>query len=99
MKKKKSVKQIAALVCVILLVLMYIVTFVVAFFTDKGGARLFITCAAFTIVIPIACWGFIWMYGALTHKRTIATIFDEPKEQETEPSEAVSEDEPDDKQS
>ena len=54
MKKKKSVKQIAALVCVILLVLMYIVTFVVAFFTDKGGARLFITCVAFTIVIPIA---------------------------------------------
>jgi len=72
MKKKKSPKQIAALVCVILLVLLYIVTLVAAFFTKVGGMQLFKICAILTIAIPVFCWAFIWMYGKLTGKRTIA---------------------------
>ena len=77
MNNKKTPKQIAALTCVVLLVLLYIATFIAAFFAGKGGTRLFVICAALTIIIPIATWGFIWMIGKLTNKHTIADLYDE----------------------
>ena len=44
----------------------------VSFFTKAGGMQLFKICAILTIAIPVFCWAFIWMYGKLTGKRTIA---------------------------
>ena len=47
-KKKKTPKQIAALVCVGLLVLLYVVTLVVACLNFPGADRLFQACLLYT---------------------------------------------------
>lgn len=57
--KKKTPKQIAALVCVALLVAMYIITFVVACLDVTDTGRLFAACLAATIGLPILFWIFI----------------------------------------
>lgn len=48
-KKKKTPKQIAALVCVGLLVLLYVVTLVVACLNFPGADRLFQACLVATV--------------------------------------------------
>ena len=61
-KKKKTPKQIAALVCVGLLVLLYVVTLVVAF---PGADRLFQACLVATVGLPILLWIYMWLYGKM----------------------------------
>ena len=76
-------KRIAAIICIILLVLMYLVTLFFAVFQFPGSDKLFIGCLAGTIVLPALCWVYIWLYGLTTKKKTIATVFkDAPSEEE-----------------
>lgn len=63
--KKRTPKQIAALVCVIILVCMYIVTLIAACLDFPGSGRLFAICLFLTICLPILLWLYIWMYGVL----------------------------------
>lgn len=72
--KKRTPKQIAALICVILLVLLYIVTLVVAFLDFPGAQHMFAACLLATIALPILLWIFIGLYGAYTNKHTIASL-------------------------
>ena len=65
-------KRIAALTCVVLLVLMYIATLVCAIFNFDGTGHLFAACLLATIALPILCWIFIYVYGAYAGKKTIA---------------------------
>lgn len=58
--KKITPKQIAALVCVILLVGMYIGAFVVACLDLGDSGRLFAGCLVATIGMPILLWLLIW---------------------------------------
>ena len=64
-KQKRTPKQVAALICVILLVAMYLLTLVVALLDFPGADRLFAACLLMTIGLPILLWIFIWLYGKL----------------------------------
>ena len=62
-KKKISPKQIAAIVCIVLLVGMYVATLIVALLDFPGADRLFQACLVATIGLPILLWIYIWLYG------------------------------------
>lgn len=59
-KRKITPKQIAALICVVLLVGMYIGAFVVACLDLGDSGRLFAGCLVATIGMPILLWLLIW---------------------------------------
>jgi amino acid permease len=76
-EKKKypwTAKRIAAWVCIIALVAMYVVTLAAAIMSKPGADTLFKASLAMTIFLPIACWVFIWLYGFFTDKKTIASL-------------------------
>lgn len=72
--RKATSKQVVALVGVILLVAMYLVTLVVAIFDQDSSGRLFQACLVATVAIPLLIWVYIWMYGRLTGKHTMADL-------------------------
>ncbi len=67
-KRKKTPKQIAALLCVVLLVCLYLLTFLFACLDFEGSDKLFSACLLATVGLPFLCWIFIWFSGIL-HKR------------------------------
>ena len=71
---KMNPKRIAALLAVILLVGLYIVTLFVAIFAPTEGSNLFAVCLMATIAVPLLAWIYIWMYGQMTGKKTIADL-------------------------
>lgn len=71
-KKKMTSKQIAAIVAVVLLVALYLVTLFAAIFDTSAAKNLFWICLFGTFVIPLLTWVYIWMYGKLAQKHTIA---------------------------
>ena len=71
---KMTGKRIAALLCAILLVALYIVTLLVAIFDRSSSGRWFFACMIATLFLPILTWIYIWMYGLLTQKHTIASF-------------------------
>lgn len=73
-KKKRTPKQIAALVCVLLLAAMYLITLFVAIFNPDGSGRLFAGCLLMTIALPILLWIYIWLYGIYTRKHNMASM-------------------------
>lgn len=73
---KKTKKQIAALVCVVLLVLLYFATFIVAILDFPGSDRMFAACLVATVGLPILLWIYIWVYGKFTGRHTIADTFE-----------------------
>lgn len=70
---KRTPKQIAALLCVVLLVAMYLVTFVVACLDLGDSGRLFAGCLLMTIALPILLWIYIWLYGILRGRHNMAS--------------------------
>lgn len=69
---KRTSKQIAALIGVILLAALYIITLLVAVFAPASAGGLFQACLAATIAVPFLIWIYIWMYGKLTGRHTMA---------------------------
>ena len=67
-------KRIAALVCIILLISLYVVTLLVAIFDRSSSGNWFMLCLIGTVTIPLLTWIYIWMYGVLTQKHTIASF-------------------------
>ncbi len=80
--KKGKAKQIAAIICIVLLVLLYVATLIVSLLDFPGADRLFAACLTATIGLPILLWIYIWLYGRLTHKSSIAEIFPDPENHE-----------------
>lgn len=72
-KRKRTPKQIAALICVIILLCMYLITFIVACLDFPNSDRLFSACLLITVGLPILLWIYIWLYGKITDKHTIAS--------------------------
>jgi len=70
--KKRTPKQIAALLCVVLLVSIYIITLIVAFLDLADAGRLFSLCLIATIGLPILLWIFLWFYGLMKERQTEA---------------------------
>ena len=73
-KRKITSRQVVALAGVVLLAAMYLVTLVVAIFDQDNSGRLFQACLAGTIAIPLLIWIYIWMYGKLNGKHTMADL-------------------------
>lgn len=71
-KRKVTSRQVIALAGVILLVLLYIVTLIVAVADKTASAVWFRMCLFATIAVPLLIWIYTWMYGKLTGKRTPA---------------------------
>ncbi len=71
-KKKITSKQIIAIVGVIILVLLYIVTLILAFLNGPMAKQLFQICLFASVGIPFVIWFYIWIYGKITQKHTIA---------------------------
>lgn len=67
-------KQIVAIIGIVLLVLLYVVTLIVAFADNSASGNLFVVCLFATIAIPVLVWIYTWMYGKLTGKSTIADL-------------------------
>lgn len=72
--KKKTLKQIAALACVVLIILSYIVSAVVALIDSTKSGELFQACLLTTVFLPILCWIYIWLYGRIKQKHTMADL-------------------------
>ena len=72
---KNKPKQIAAIICIVLLVLLYVATLIVSVLDFPGSDRLFGACIIATIVLPILLWIFIWVYGIYTQIQTLVDIF------------------------
>lgn len=67
--KKIAPKQVAALICVVLLVGMYIGAFVVACLDLGDSGRLFAGCLVATIGLPILLWLLIWSFDLMKKRR------------------------------
>jgi len=70
--KKYTAKRIMAIIGVALIAVMVIATLVVAII-DKNGL-LFRSFLVLDIALPLALWIFIWAYGAMTNKHTVASF-------------------------
>ena len=73
---KRTKKQIAAVICIILLVLLYVATLIVALLDFPGSDRMFASCLGATVGLPILLWIYIWVYGKFTGKHTITDPLD-----------------------
>lgn len=67
--KKIAPKQIAALICVVLLVGMYIGAFVVACLDLGDSGRLFAGCLVATIGMPILLWLLLWSFDLMKKRQ------------------------------
>lgn len=74
-QKIKRHKQIAAIIGIVLLAGLYLVTFILALCRFDGASSLFMGALACTVIVPVLIWIYIWLYGLLTRKKTIATLF------------------------
>lgn len=68
--RKMTPKRIAALVCVVLLVGMYIGAFVVACLDLGDSGHLFAGCLVATIGMPILLWLMIWSFDLIKKRQT-----------------------------
>ncbi|HJC24029.1 MAG TPA: hypothetical protein H9761_10025 [Candidatus Eisenbergiella merdavium] len=68
-KKKASPKQIAAIICIVLLVGMYVATLIVALLDFPGSDRLFAACLVATIGLPILLWIYIWLFQKVKERK------------------------------
>lgn len=67
-------QRIAAWIGIILLVSLYIATLIFALFDFDGKGLLLRTSLIATVAVPILIWIYIWIYGMLTQKHTIASV-------------------------
>lgn len=74
MKKKKTVKQILAILMIILLGCMYLATLLLAIFDPSSSGRLFQASLFLTIALPILLWIYLFLYGVYSRKHTIADL-------------------------
>ncbi len=70
-KKKITSKQVVAMAGVILLILMYIATLIVAIVDQSSSGKYFAVCMACTIIVPVIIWIYCWMYGRYAGKKVI----------------------------
>lgn len=79
---KKNHKRIAAVICIVLLLLLYVITLVVSILDFPGQDKLFAACLGATVGLPILLWLYIGLFGKLTDRRTMADLFPETSNDE-----------------
>ena len=76
-------KRIVALIGIILLLSLYVVTLLVAIFDRSESGKWFMTCLVASVFLPLLIWVYIWLYGVITNRHTIASFdLDNPKEED-----------------
>lgn len=63
-----TAKRVAAVIGIVLLVGLYLLTFVSAFLGSDSSGRLFRFSLGMTIAVPIFLWIFIWCVGKFTNR-------------------------------
>ena len=59
---------------IVLLVGLYLVTFVLAVAGNENSARMLRFCFGMTIFVPLFAWVMIWCVGYLRHKKSMASL-------------------------
>lgn len=77
----KKLKQIAAVIGIVLIVSMYLVTLISAFFTTKYTNALFTASLFCTIAVPVFLYAFMLIYK-LVHKKDETMFLSQLKKQE-----------------
>ena len=78
-KSPRTLKRIAAIAGIVLLLGMYITALVAAVFDFPGAEKIFRASFAMTLAVPIFLFIFIWAIGRMTGRRIISDPED-PKE-------------------
>ena len=81
----KKIKQIFAIIGIVILVGMYIASFIFAIFDFPNSTKLFGASLFATIALPILFWIYIGLFGALTNKKNMASIFPEDVQKPSSP--------------
>lgn len=69
-----TAKRVAAIIGIVLLVALYVITFISAFLGSEGAGRMFRFSLGMTIAVPIFLWIFIWCIGRFQNKRNMASL-------------------------
>ena len=67
-KKKMTSKQIVAIIGIVLLVLMYLITLIMAFVDSSASGHLFAMCLFASFAMPFLIWIYTWPSQKMTHK-------------------------------
>ena len=67
-------KQIAAWICIIALLALSVATFIIGLSDFPGSDALFFACLTAMVFLPILLWIYIWLYGKIRDKHTIASM-------------------------
>lgn len=70
-------QRILAWIGIVLLVALFVATLVLALIDFPGRERLFAACLLACVGVPILLWIYIWLYGKITNKKTVADLFPE----------------------
>ena len=86
-----KVRRVAALAGVVLLIGLYLVTFVLAVIGNERSTQLLRFCFGMTIFVPLFIWVVTWCVGVLFHKKTFASLnlLDSDKEERRRMEDAV----------
>lgn len=71
-KKKITAKQVIAIIGIILLVLLYVTTLVLAFVDTSASGKMFAVSLCCSFILPVLIWFYTWLYDRLTNKNTSA---------------------------
>mgnify|MGYP003309175173 CR=1 FL=1 len=82
-QKKITSKQVVAIIGIVLLLLLYIVTFIMAFVDTSETGKWFGLSLVATITIPILIWIYTWLFGKITGKHTITDAPEQSEENES----------------
>jgi len=69
-KKKISAKQIIAIIGIILLVLLYVVTLILAFVDTSASGRMFAVSLCCSFILPVLIWFYTWLYDRIANKES-----------------------------
>lgn len=69
-----NLRRAAAIIVIVLLVGLYLVTFVLAVAGNENSARMLRFCFGMTIFVPLFAWVMIWCVGYLRHKKSMASL-------------------------
>lgn len=87
----KNLKRVFALIAVALIVLLIVAAAVIAVLDFPNKTSVFASLFAAMIFLPIAAWIFIWLYGIITGKKTIASFRSQEMEQTMADAERIKE--------
>ena len=91
MKNSNKTKKILAIICLVAIAALLIFSAIVAVFDFPNKLQIFSACVITLIFLPILSWIYIWLYGVLTKRKTIASFRTEEMDKTIELAEQIKE--------